>query len=105
MERIDIEKATKMFPGIEDAPVLNDYDGVDAIKNTDIFTAVSMLAGDLARMDIQIWKQGVHEENNYLEKLINVRPNDYYNGYLFKFIVFANAMLTGHGYFRIIRDK
>lgn len=104
MEQIDIVKATKIFPGIEGAPVLNEYDGVDAIKNTDIFTAVSMLAGDLARMDIQIWKQGVHEENNYLEKLINVRPNDYYNGYLFKFIVFANAMLTGHGYFRIIRD-
>ena len=98
-----LQAFVQALPGFQGQPI-DAFEPIDAIQNTDIFTAVSMIAGDLARMDIQTWTKNVRDTNSQFEKLINIRPNPVQNGYLFKFIVYANALLTGHGYIEIIRD-
>lgn len=98
-----LQAFVQALPGFQGQPI-DPFEPVDAILNTDIFTAVTMIAGDLARMDIQTWKNNIRDTNSQFEKLINIRPNPVQNGYLFKFIVYANALLTGHGYIEIIRD-
>src|SRR5699024_11012083 len=50
-------------------------------------------------------KDNIHDPTHPVETLINKKPNNIYDGYTFKFIVFANALLTKHGYVEIVRDK
>ncbi|MBZ5203205.1 phage portal protein [Planomicrobium chinense] len=88
------------FVGVDSA----EYTGVEAIKNSDVFTAVMMIASDLAKMRIQVTNSGIHDPTDKLETLFNVRPNKAYNGYIFKLTVFANALLTKNGYIEIVRS-
>ncbi|TDM47754.1 phage portal protein [Macrococcoides goetzii] len=99
-----LQAFVQALPGFQGQPI-DAFEPVDAIQNTDIFTAVSMIAGDLARMDIQTWTDELRSKNSNFEKLLNIRPNSVQGGYLFKFVVFANVLLTGHGYVEIIRDE
>ncbi|MCP6646209.1 phage portal protein, partial [Klebsiella pneumoniae] len=78
---------------------------VDAIKHSDVFTAVTMIASDLARMPIRLMENREIDYNNRITHLLNTRPNAVYNGYIFNLVVFINALLTSHGYVEIIRDK
>lgn len=98
-----LQAFVQALPGFQGQPI-DTFEPVDAILNTDIFTAVTMIAGDLARMDIQSWTDDLRDRNSKFEKLLNIRPNPVQNGYLFKFVVYANALLTGHGYIEVIRD-
>ncbi|MCG2355692.1 phage portal protein [Staphylococcus epidermidis] len=74
-----------------------------ALRNSDIFTAVTTIAKDIAKLDIKVRQNGITKEKDRLENLINNRPNPYYNGYMLKFIVMLNALLTRHGYILIER--
>ena len=64
-----------------------------------------MIASDLAKMDILVKNNNVHDPAHPIEALLNKKPNNIYDGYTFKFIVFANALLTKHGYVEIVRDN
>lgn len=103
IEQHQLNQLVAAFPGFAEWSPAGTYTTVEAIKNTDIFTAVTMIAGDLARMDIEVRENDVHNANNPIAKLLNVRPNNLYNGYILKFITFANTLLTGHGYLKIHR--
>ena len=59
----------------------------DMLRNSDIFTAIMMIASDLAKMDIQVKKDGIHSKGHKTERLINKAPNGIYDGYTFKLIV------------------
>ena len=83
----------------------HEYTYDQALTNSDIFTAVMMIASDLAKMDILVKNDNVHDPAHPIEMLLNKKPNNIYDGYTFKFIVFANALLTKHGYVEIVRDK
>lgn len=83
----------------------HEYTQEQALNNSDVFTAVMMIASDLAKMDIMVKKDNVHDPDHPVESLINKRPNPIYDGYTFKMIIFANALLTKHGYVEIVRDK
>ena len=83
----------------------HEYTYDQALANSDIFTAVMMIASDLAKMDILVKNNNVHDPAHPIEMLLNKKPNNIYDGYTFKFIVFANALLTKHGYVEIVRDK
>lgn len=82
----------------------HEYTNDEALMNSDVLTAIVMIAGDLAKMDIHVKKHNVHEQGHSIEMLLNKRPNDIYDGYIFKFAVFASALLTKHGYVEIVRD-
>src|SRR5699024_8426584 len=38
-------------------------------------------------------------------KLINIKPNPYYSGYQFKFILVANSLLNGESFAEVVRDE
>lgn len=80
------------------------YDSYKALKNSDLWTAVNLLSRDVAKLDIKVKQNGVFKEGERLELLLNKKPNPYYNGYVFKYITMMNALLTGHGYIRIVRN-
>lgn len=82
----------------------HEYTNDEALRNSDIFTAIMMIASDLAKMDIHVKKHNTHDAGHPIEMLLNKRPNEFYDGYMFKFAVIANALLTKHGYVEIIRD-
>ncbi|MDA7025045.1 phage portal protein [Bacillus sp. CLL-7-23] len=81
------------------------YTSVNAIKNSDVFTAVQTLASDIAASPIMVTQNGIEEKDSDLFRLINEKPNEYYSGYFFKYILVANALINGQSYAEIIRDK
>src|SRR5690625_385745 len=83
----------------------HEYTYDQALANSDIFTAVMSISSDLAKMDILVKNDNVHDPAHPIEALLNKKPNNIYDGYTFKFIVFANALLTKHGYVEIVRDN
>lgn len=100
----DLQMMVQTLPGFQGQPIRN-YTDVEAIRHSDIFTAVMMIASDLARMPIRLTNNGEIDFNNKITKLLNIRPNPFYNGYIFKLVVFANSLLTSHGYVEIARDN
>ncbi|MGG0491351.1 phage portal protein [Bacillus pumilus] len=81
------------------------YVPATAIKNSDVFTAVHVLASDIAASPIMIRNEGIEEKDSDLFQLINERPNEFYSGYSFKYILVANALLNGQSFAYIKRDK
>ena len=80
------------------------WDEQRALRSSDIFTAVTTLAKDISKLDIRIQENGVYREKDYLEHLINKKPNNIYNGTQLKFIVMMSALLNGKGYIMIERN-
>ena len=81
------------------------YVGVSALKNSDVLTATSIIAGDIARFPLI--KKDVHgdivqdEDINYL---LNVKSTGNASARTWKFAMAVNAILTGNSYSRILRD-
>lgn len=100
----DLQQLVSILPGFRGVPSSSIVE-LDAIKNSDIFTAVMMIASDLAKMRLQVVEEGIRSQSIALENLLNVRPNPAYNSYIFKLTVFANALLTKHGYVEVVRDE
>lgn len=100
----EYEALVSLLPGYS-GPGHKAYTGAEAMQNSDIFTAIMMIASDLAKMNIVVKENNVHDANHPVEMLLNKKPNNIYDGYTFKLTVFANALLTNHGYVEIVRDK
>ena len=92
-----------MLPGFQGVDERN-YTSVDAIKNSDIFTAVSMIASDIATLELEKFEDGIKNNDDEFLSIINVRPNDYYTGYMFKFVMVANALLNGQSFAEVVRS-
>lgn len=104
VETNSLERAVEAFPvGSIPLSALG-YDEYKALKNSDLWTAVNLLSRDVSKLDIKIKQGGVFKDADRLEMLLNKKPNPYYNGYMFKYIVMMNALLTGHGYIKIERN-
>lgn len=80
------------------------YSGVWALKNSDIFTAVRALAGDIASCPIEISRERVAIPGDNLAYLLNNKPNQYYNGFSLKFVAVANMLLNKESVIQIVRD-
>lgn len=101
----DLQLMVEALPGFQGTP-LRSTTGIDAIKNTDVFKAVVMIASDLAKMDLVVRRNGVNENDHPYSFLLNKRPNDAHNGYKLKFAFYANALLNKNSYLQIKRkDK
>nr|WGD65453.1 phage portal protein [Bacillus subtilis] len=82
------------------------YTSVSAIKNSDVFTAVLTLSSDIAASPIMVHQNGVEEKDSDLFRLLNEKPNDYYSGYFFKFILVVQRSNEWYqSYAEIVRDK
>lgn len=78
------------------------YTGVRALRNSDVFTAVKIIASDIASNDIQLLNEGKTENTEALQ-LFNERPNSYTDGWHFKFALACNMLLNGNSYAEIKR--
>lgn len=81
------------------------FTSAKAIENADVFTAVQMIASDIASLSLQKHVHSVLEYHSDLSRLFNIKPNKYYNAYQLKFILVANALLNGESFVEVIRDK
>lgn len=61
------------------------YTSAMAIRNSDVFTAVQIISQDIASSPIQLMVNGIAEEDNDLNYLLNVKPNDLTDAWHFKF--------------------
>lgn len=81
------------------------YLGVSALKNSDILTATSIIAGDIARFPLvkkDVNGDIIHDEDiNYL---LNVKSTNNASARTWKFAMAVNAILTGNSFSRILRD-
>lgn len=106
--RTETRDEDRSYDRMLDAILGNDglsYTSVSAIKNSDIFTAVSTLASDIASSPISVLTNSVEDESEDLYKLLNERPNSYYSGFSLKYITVANALLNGQSFIEIMRDR
>lgn len=80
------------------------YVGAEAIKNSDVFTAVKMISSDIASLRLEHLVDEIKTPGDPLLSLFNVKPNQYYTAYQLKFILVANALLNGQSYAEIVRS-
>ncbi|MEN1746820.1 phage portal protein [Lactiplantibacillus plantarum] len=71
--------------------------GASALRNSDVFAAISIIANDLASNRILVPKSSV------LEKQLNDRPNGQMSGRDFKYALAAQMLLSGNS-FALIQD-
>lgn len=79
--------------------------GLRALKNSDILTAVSIIAGDISRFPII--KKDLDDnivQDEELSYLLNVRATSNSTARSWKFAMMVNAILTGNSYSRALRD-
>ncbi|MBU7217613.1 phage portal protein [Staphylococcus gallinarum] len=81
------------------------YTGINALKNSDVFTAIKVISGDVA--STEILTKG-HEKDTMFDsvlKLFNESPDGELPGWHFKYIIIANMLLNGNAFVEIVRDK
>ena len=89
----EYEALVSLLPGYR-GPSHISYTDREILQNSDVFTAIMMVASDLAKMDIHVKHDNEHDNNHVVERLLNKKPNNLYNPYMFKLTVFANSLLT-----------
>lgn len=86
-----------------------EYTSVDKLQNSNVFTAVNVIANDIATNPIKLESDNVNHiaDENFsdLNYLLNVKPNSYMSARDFKYALTANLLLTGNGYARILKTK
>ncbi|HEM3683559.1 TPA: phage portal protein [Streptococcus suis] len=81
------------------------YTGISALKNSDVLTAVSIIAGDVARFPlVKKSVSGEVIEDEDINYLLNVKSTKNATARDWKFAMVVNAILTGNSYSRILRD-
>lgn len=92
-----------ILPGVSN---MLSYSGIGALRNSDVLTAVSHVASNVARFPIVILDDDKNAVKNIksVDYLLNKHPNDMLSAYHWRFLMTVNAILTGDGFSRIIRD-
>lgn len=82
------------------------YVGISALKNSDVLTAVGIIGSMVGRYRLIMvddkTDDTIHDDN--LEYLVNKKPNSKMDSYSWRFAMSVNALLTGDGISRIVRD-
>ncbi len=77
-------------------------DSNTALQNSDIFTGVNIISGDIAKGTFRQAKDG-NASADFIN-MINRRPNQKQTRYIFLFATVANLILSGNSYALIHRD-
>lgn len=83
---------------LSDSNALSDFGGEVALLQSDIFTAVRIIASDVASANYTV------KDNAIVEDLLNAKANTSTTAYSFMFALMANVLLNGNGYALIERD-
>lgn len=73
-----------------------DFTGNKALKNSDIYTGVNILASDIAQSSFK-HKNPSNKDDNVL-RILNKQPNHKQSHFLFMYSIIANLVLTGNSY-------
>lgn len=88
-----------------DIPTNTSYTGIKALKNSDVLTAVTIVAGDIARFPmVKKNMDGDIVQDEKLNYLMNVKATKRTTAHIWKFAMAVNTILCGNGYSRILRD-
>ncbi|EPH94724.1 phage portal protein, HK97 family [Enterococcus faecalis 06-MB-DW-09] len=89
----------------DDPSTSHSYTGIRALRNSDILTAVTIVAGDIARFPLikQDLDGGINQDED-LNYLLNVKSTKEATSHAWKFAMAVNAILCGNAYSRILRD-
>lgn len=74
-----------------------------AIRNSDVFTAVKIIASDIASSPIQLMKASMPQADDKLVNLLNNKPNAEMDAWHFKFALATNMLLNGNSFAEIKR--
>jgi len=87
-------------------PMSNGYSGIGALKNSDVLTAISILASDISRFSLLQIKESDDSimDDDQITYLLNKKINNQMSARDWKFAMMVNAILTGNSYTRIVRD-
>lgn len=77
--------------------------GEKALRNSDIFTGINIISGDLGQSSFRAVKD-IPVDEEFL-KMINKRPNDKQSHYMFMYATVANLILSGNSYALIHRNR
>lgn len=77
--------------------------GEKALRNSDIFTGINIISGDLGQSSFRPTKNS--EVDEQFLKMINKRPNNKQSHYMFMYATVANLILSGNSYALIHRDR
>ncbi|WP_125708063.1 phage portal protein [Companilactobacillus zhongbaensis] len=77
------------------------YYGANAINNSDVFSAIRILASDVASSPIQLLRGETLAVKDKYFNLLNKKPNDLIDGFHLKFALMANLLLNGNAYAEI----
>lgn len=81
------------------------YTGISALKNSDVLTAVSIIAGDIARFPlIKKDLDGDIIGDKDINYLLNIKATKNASARTWKFAMAVNAILTGNSFSRVLRD-
>ncbi len=85
-----------------DGSVTINFDGETALEQSDVFTAIKILSGDIAASKFKF----VDEKNTNLQKLdlLNAKPNPSMTPYSFMFATIAQMLLSGNSFAIIHED-
>nr|UVY16239.1 MAG: portal protein [Bacteriophage sp.] len=72
------------------------YTGINALKNSDVFTGVNILAGDIAQSPFKA-KKGYSVDDHILYRL-NKMPKTNQSHYMMMYAVITNLILTGNAF-------
>lgn len=81
------------------------FTSVTAIRNSDVFTAVSIIASDIASSPLQLIQNSMPQPDDELIRLLNETPNTYMDGWHFKFALAVNMLLNGNSFAYIHREN
>lgn len=77
--------------------------GEKALRNSDIFTGINIISGDLGQSSFRAVKD-IPVDEEFL-KMINKRPNEKQSHYMFMYATVANLILSGNSYALIHRNR
>ncbi|MDQ8644365.1 phage portal protein [Enterococcus sp. FR169] len=80
------------------------YTDIKALKNSDVFTAVKIIASDIASSPIELIEDKMVLTSHDLDYLLNVRPSEEVDGWHFRFALAVNMLLNGNSFAEIIRE-
>lgn len=80
------------------------YTDIKALKNSDVFTAVKIIASDIASSPIELIEDKMVLTSHDLDYLLNVRPNEEVDGWHFRFALAVNMLLNGNSFAEIVRE-
>lgn len=73
---------------------VNTYVSISALRNSDIFAAVNIIASDIASNPIECG-------TSIYESMLNQKPNKYMDGFHFKYTLALNMLLNGNSFAEI----